>query len=166
MKPDLGLFTLLLLSVPASLVSSRPTVAADERPRIADDEAQRFRAAAEYSRSQHGVAVLVMRRGEIIFEDYAPGWSDKPHLLASGTKSFCGVMAACAVQDGFLTLDERVADTLIEWKDDPRKSLVTIRQLLSLSSGIKGGTMGSPPSYRRAVAMAEAIAEPAQAGAA
>jgi len=160
MKPDLALLTILLVSVPASMVSSRPTVTADERPRIADDEAQRFRAAAEYSRSQHGVAVLVMRRGEVVFEDYAPGWSDKPHLLASGTKSFCGVMAACAVQDGLLTLDERVADTLIEWKDDPTKSLVTIRQLLSLSSGVKGGATGSPPSYRRAVAMAEAIAEP------
>jgi len=52
------------------------------------------KAAAEYSHSQHGTGVLVMVLGEIVFEDYAPGWTaDKPHLLASGTKSFCGVMA-------------------------------------------------------------------------
>ena len=64
-----------------------------------------------------------MVRGEIVFEDYAPGWTaDKPHLLASGTKSFCGVMAACAVHDGLITLDEKVAETLTEWKDDQRKS--------------------------------------------
>ena len=47
-----------------------------------------FRSAADYSRAAKGVAVLVMKRGEIVFEDYAPGWDSKPHLLASGTKSF------------------------------------------------------------------------------
>jgi CubicO group peptidase (beta-lactamase class C family) len=103
-----------------------------------------YEAAAEYSHSQHGTGVLVMVRGEIVFEDYAPGWTaDKPHLLASGTKSFCGVMSACAVHDGLLTLDEKVAETLTEWKDDQRKSQITIRQLLSLSSGIEGGDNGT-----------------------
>jgi CubicO group peptidase (beta-lactamase class C family) len=117
--------------------------------------------AAEYSHSLHGTGVLVMVRGEIVFEDYAPNWTaDKPHLLASGTKSFCGFMAACAVHDGLLTLDEKVAETLIEWKEDKRKSQITIRQLLSLSSGIDGGDNGTVPSYKRAVMMADATAEP------
>ena len=49
---------------------------------------------------------------------------------------------------------------MTEWKDDSRKSQVTIRQLLSLSSGIDGGVNGSPPMYRRAVALAEATGEP------
>ena len=120
-----------------------------------------FKKAVEYSHSQHGTSVLVMVRGEILFEDYAPGWTaEKPHLLASGAKSFCGVTAACAVHDGLLTLDERVAETLVEWKDDPRKSRITIRQLLSLSSGIDGGDNGSVPSYKRSVSMAESSAEP------
>ncbi len=118
------------------------------------------KAAAEYSHSQHGTGVLVMVRGEIVFEDYAPGWTaDKPHLLASGTKSFCGVMAACAVHDELLTLDEKVAKTLTEWKDDQRKSQITIRHLLSLSSGIDGGDNGTVPSYKRAVLMADATAD-------
>ncbi len=83
-----------------------------------------------------------MRRGEVIFEDYAPEWNaDKPHLLASGTKSFSGVLAVCAVQDHYLELEERVADTLVEWKDDPDKNRITIRQLLSLCSGLEGGPM-------------------------
>jgi len=116
-----------------------------------------LKAAAEYSHSQNGTGVLVMVRGEIVFEDYALGWkADKPHYLASGTKSFCGVIAACAVHDGLLTLDEKVAETLTEWKDDQRKSQITIRQLLSLSSGIEGGDNGTVPSYKRAVSMANA----------
>lgn len=78
-----------------------------------------YRTAADYSRAAKGVAVLVMKRGEIVFEDYAPGWENKPHLLASGTKSFSGVMASCAVEDGLLRLDEKLSDTIVEWKDDP-----------------------------------------------
>jgi len=119
-----------------------------------------LKAAAEYSHSQNGTGVLVMVRGEIVFEDYALGWkADKPHYLASGTKSFCGVIAACAVHDGLLTLDEKVAETLTEWRDDQRKSQITIRQLLSLSSGIEGGDNGTVPSYKRAVSMANATAD-------
>jgi len=152
--------TLTLLA--ALLLAPLGAVRGDETPskKLSEEEAPRFRAAAEYSRSAHGVSVLVMRRGEIIFEDYAPSWQDKPHELASGTKSFAGVMAVCAVQDGLLKLDDKVSDTLMEWKTDPRKSQVTIRQLLSLCSGIDGGENGAPPMYRRAVVLAEATADP------
>ncbi len=132
------------------------------QPPIAPEDAQRFQTAAEYSRSQKGVAVLVMRKCEVVFEDSAPGWEEKPHLLASGTKSFAGVMAACAVQDGLLSLDEKVADTLTEWQADERKAGVTIRQLLSLSSGIDGGDNGSVPSYQRAIELAVAQAAPGE----
>ena len=155
MKHSLGLLTCLLLA-PLALLQCE-----DKRPqKLSEAEARQYREAAEYSRSAHGVAVLVMRRGEIVFEDYAPGWQDKPHELASGTKSFAGVMAVCAAQDGLLKLDEKVSDTVTEWKTDPRKSQVTIRQLLSLCSGIEGGENGAPPMYRRAVVLAEATADP------
>lgn len=121
-----------------------------------------FEVAAAYSRETKGVAVLVMQRGKIVFEDYAPSWNaDKPHLLASGTKSFSGAMAVCAVEDGLIALDEAVAETLTEWREDPRKSRITIRQLISLTSGIEGGDNNSRvPSYRDAVALAKAVAEP------
>ena len=155
MKHSLCLLTCLLLAPLAVLQSE------DKRPqKLSEAEARQYREAAEYSRSAHGVSVLVMRRGEIVFEDYAPGWQEKPHELASGTKSFSGVMAVCAVQDGLLDLDEKVSDTVTEWKTDPRKSQVTIRQLLSLSSGIEGGENGAPPIYRRAVVVADATADP------
>ena len=81
--------------------------------------------------------MLVLLHGKPVFEDAAPGFTVRsPHALASGTKSFCGVAAMCAVADGLLTLDEPVSATIHEWKDDPRKSSVTIRQLLTLSSGL------------------------------
>lgn len=98
-------------------------------------------AAARYSAETNGQALLVMRGGDVLLERYAEGFTaETPHLLASGTKSFWGVAAMAAVEDGWLTLDEKVADTLPEWRDDPRKAAITVRQLLTLSSGLDPGT--------------------------
>ena len=116
-----------------------------------------FQPAADYLRSCNGHALLVYRDGRLVFEDYFNGHRrDDPHRLASGTKSFVGVLAVMAVEDGVLRLDEKVADTLPEWRADPRKSQVTIRHLLTLTSGIAGGEVGDVPSYREAVRLAEA----------
>ena len=99
---------------------------------------QRYTAAADYSKQFAGRAVLVVRDGAVEFERYDRGWkAETPHPLASGTKSFAGVLAMLAVQDGLLRLDELVCDTLPEWKTDVRKSKVTVEQLLHLTSGIR-----------------------------
>ncbi len=104
------------------------------------DEQRRFNQAADYSAQFSGRALLIVRDGEILFERYDNGWSaTRPHMLASGTKSFTGVLAMMAVEDGLLTLDELVCDTITEWRGDPQKSKVTIRQLLTLSSGLPSG---------------------------
>lgn len=96
-----------------------------------------FQAAAAYSEKNSGRAMLVMRDGQVLFEQYANGGgATRPHPLASGSKSFTGIMAMMAVQDGLLTLDELASDTLTEWKSDPKKSKITIRHLLTLSSGL------------------------------
>jgi CubicO group peptidase (beta-lactamase class C family) len=56
--------------------------------------------------------VLVQQGRQVIFERYNNNWlADAPHPLASGIKSFTGVAAMFAVQDGLLTLDQLAADT-------------------------------------------------------
>ena len=105
-----------------------------------DDPATPWTDAADYSARHSGRAMLVQRDGRVVFERYDNGWADHlPHPLASGTKSFTGVMAMMAVQDGLLGLDELAADALPEWKSDPRKSKITVRHLLTLSSGLPAG---------------------------
>jgi CubicO group peptidase (beta-lactamase class C family) len=107
-----------------------------------------------------GHAVLVLNQGEVVFEAYHNAYqAQEPHVLASGTKSFNGVMAVAAVQDGLLSLDERVSETIREWLSDPRKSRITIRQLLSLESGLEAGEIGRVPTYAQAVAQ-PTFAEP------
>jgi len=48
-----------------------------------------------------------------------------------------GVAVAVAISDGRLTLDSPAANYVRQWRDDPQKSAITIRQLGSHSSGIE-----------------------------
>ncbi len=116
-------------------------------------EKQRYELAAAYSKQQRGLSVLVMKGDKIVFEDYQNGHrADQPWMLASGTKSFSGVILAAAIEDKLIKgFDERVSDTITEWKNDPKKAKITIRQLLSLTSGIQAGQIGRVPSYAEAV---------------
>ncbi|MEQ1607596.1 MAG: serine hydrolase domain-containing protein [Hyphomonadaceae bacterium] len=116
--------------------------------------------AAEYAAARRGVSLLVMQHGKIVFEHYpnvgAPkrGWE-----LASGTKSFTGVMAALASADGMLDIDEPAAKTLTEWKNDARNK-ITIRHLLTLTAGLQGADeVARPPAYLDAI-KAKAALEP------
>ncbi|PZO54729.1 MAG: serine hydrolase [Alphaproteobacteria bacterium] len=110
-------------------------------------------AAAAYSAARGGVSLIIMLDGVVVCEDYPNGGAaDQAHFLASGTKSFTGVIAAAAVQDGLLRFDELVSDTLTEWQGDPVRMQITVRHLLTLSSGLEPGGNGAPPSFATAVA--------------
>jgi CubicO group peptidase (beta-lactamase class C family) len=111
-----------------------------------------YGAAAAYSAERRGVSLLVMKNGEILFEDYpGDGGVSKGWELASGTKSFTGIMAAMAATDGLLDIDEPVAKTITQWNDAARQ-LVTIRHLLTLTSGLSGeGAVARPPDYLEAI---------------
>jgi CubicO group peptidase (beta-lactamase class C family) len=110
-------------------------------------------AAEAYSAAHDGLSVLVLKDGRSVCEAYAgAGAADRRAELWSGTKSLVGLMLAAAVQDRLVTLDERIADTLSEWRADSWKSQVTVRQLLNLSSGMKS-QIGQVPEFQAAVAM-------------
>lgn len=117
----------------------------------------RFEAAKAYSNARRGISFLVMQRGEVLAEDYqGQGLRLKGWELASGTKSFSGVLAAALVQDGLLKLDEYCADTLTEFRSDRHRSAIRVTDLLHLVSGIdgKGGrNFGDVPTYAEALAV-------------
>ena len=74
-----------LLTVIWFLAIAFPGMSARAAEAVSAAELERFKSAAAYSHSQRGTGVLVMRRGETIFEDYATGWTaEKPHLLRVG----------------------------------------------------------------------------------
>ncbi len=126
----------------------------------------RFDPAAEFSRQHGGIAMLVQIDGRVVYEEYPNnGAATRATELASGTKSFSGVLALCAVEDGLLTLDEKASVTLTEWAEDPARRDITIRDVLTLTSGIPGGesalTTGRVPSYAEAVKV-KAVARPGE----
>jgi CubicO group peptidase (beta-lactamase class C family) len=142
----------LLTIVLAGLFQS-PTVAQVKTSLATTTERSRFELAADYSKDYRGLSLIVIKGDRVVFEQYDNGHSaESPHMLASGTKSFVGVMAMAAVEDKLLKLDERVSETITEWKADSRKSRITISQLLHLVSGLGGGTLGRPPAYADAIA--------------
>ncbi len=98
------------------------------------------RKAASYSARHRGRSVLVIQNGKTIFEDYSGrATADTPMRIYSGTKAFWNLAALAAAEDRILNLDERVADTIVSWRKDRRKSQVTIRQLLDFSCGLAPG---------------------------
>lgn len=104
---------------------------------------------------RHGLHALVIDvDGTTVLERYGGGYTAaKPHALYSGTKSFWGVTAIAAQRDGLLELDEPVARTFPSWAGDALHRAVTLRQLLSLTSGIGFGGLGSAvPTYEKALA--------------
>src|SRR5438874_6151138 len=117
----------------ATLLIAIPTIAFG-----ADIQPGNCARAANYSENKRGFSMLVMQNGKTVFEHYANGGSvDSRCKIFSGTKSFWGIAALCAVRDGLIKLDDRVADTITEWKNDNRKSQITIRQLLNQTDGIE-----------------------------
>ncbi|NWG47214.1 MAG: serine hydrolase [Alphaproteobacteria bacterium] len=110
-----------------------------------------------YNTENHGLSLVVMKNGAIVCETYANGWKeDQPYTLFSGTKSFTGMIAAAAAADGLLTLDEKVSDTLTDWQNDPLKSQITVRDLLSLTSGLDTQGPRWAPSYDTSAELAAA----------
>ncbi len=97
-------------------------------------------AAHQYSTRHSGIGMIIREQGETRFEKYYNGHDrDEPVHIYSGTKSFFGALAVIAEDEGILSLDERVSDTLPEWKTDRFKSQITLRELLDFTSGLETG---------------------------
>src|SRR2546423_6655540 len=121
-----------------------------------------IRAAAAYSSSTGGTSFLAVQNGQTMLERSV----GEPHKIYSGTKAFWCLAALAAAEDGLLSLDDHVADTIPSWKNEPRKARVTIRQLLDFSCGLDPvfSLHNNDPGDRDAIAIrAPIVAEPGSA---
>lgn len=83
-------------------------------------------------------ALLVIRKDRIVYEWYAAdSGPNTKHGTASMAKALVGgVSTAIAINDGLVSLDDTAAQFIPQWRSDPRKSLITVRQLGSHASGL------------------------------
>ena len=84
-------------------------------------------------------AFLVIQRGEVVHESYAPG---NDPARRQGTASLAkalvaGMSLALAAHDGRVRLDDPAARYIPAWRDDPVKSRITLRHLATHTSGLE-----------------------------
>jgi CubicO group peptidase (beta-lactamase class C family) len=83
-------------------------------------------------------AFLLVQDDRIVYEWYSADHSaTKTHFTASMAKALVGgVAVAVAMTDGRLTIDDPAANFIPQWRNDPVKAKITLRQLGSHTSGI------------------------------
>ncbi|MDP4292236.1 MAG: serine hydrolase, partial [Bacteroidota bacterium] len=99
---------------------------------------QKLHAMCELLAKHNTTSILVIRDDKIILEWYADGWNQKQHGTASLAKALVGGMSLLlALNDGRMQVDDPACKYIPEWKNDPLKSKITIRELATHSSGIE-----------------------------
>ncbi len=94
--------------------------------------------------------VLVARHGRLVAERYFRGSAgQRPHNLKSASKSVLSALAGLAIEQELLDLDQEIADVLPEGRelDDPDKRTITVRHLLTMTSGLESTSFGNYGSW-------------------
>jgi CubicO group peptidase (beta-lactamase class C family) len=94
--------------------------------------------------------LLVIRRGAVAFEWYAPdSGADKPHYTASMAKALTGGMSLLvALSDGRISAGDPASKYIPAWRSDALKSKITIRELATHTSGIEDAEQDAIPHDR------------------
>ena len=88
-----------------------------------------------YIRRSGTRGLVVVHKGELVGERYAPGFGPfVPQRSWSSAKSLTATLVGLLVDRGVLRLDRRAP--IREWRRDGRRA-ITVRQLLNMSSGLK-----------------------------
>jgi len=109
------------------------------------DKVQLESAVSDIGRMNGIYSVIVVRNNFLILQQYfREGTRLKPHNLKSATKSVLSALTGIAVDKGYLRLDQPISDFLPQVKHlaDPRKADITVRHLLTMTSGLE------PTSYQ------------------
>lgn len=110
---------------------------------VADPQAPLLEPAAwqqmvSYHDSKKGLGLLVLHDGQLVAEHYrAPGGPAVQVQAQSMHKPVLALLIGAAVRDGIIaSVDDPLGTYLTEWKDDPRGA-VTLRSLLTMTSGFE-----------------------------
>ena len=84
-------------------------------------------------------SIMVLQHGKVLYEKWWNGGEpDKPHVLNSVSKTFTATAVGLAIQEGLLSLDDKLVSFFPdELPDSPSENLknVTIKDLLTMNSG-------------------------------
>jgi CubicO group peptidase (beta-lactamase class C family) len=96
-------------------------------------------------------SLLVIENNELVIEQYYNGWErDRLHFLASTTKSFNSILIGIAIDQGKINnVNQKMLSFFPEYETlekDSRKHQMTIKNLLTMTSGFKWDENKLPPN--------------------
>lgn len=96
-------------------------------------------------------SLLVIENNDLVIEQYYNGWTkERLHFLASNTKSFNSLLIGVAIEQGYIkNVNQRMLDFFPEYeylKKDTLKNKITIKNLLTMTSGLKWDEQSLPIS--------------------
>ncbi|HEX5411341.1 MAG TPA: serine hydrolase [Terriglobia bacterium] len=130
----------------ACLASDNPAIlsASDVREGLDISRLERLK---DQLAARQTTGLLVRRHNRTVYEWYAEGWGpEKPHYAASMSKSLVGGMSLLlALDEGRISPDDPAWKYIPNWKQDPLKSRITVRQLATHTSGLEDAEEGGKP---------------------
>jgi CubicO group peptidase (beta-lactamase class C family) len=101
-------------------------------------DSARLEAVAEYVEKAGGGAAVIIRHGRLVWEDYWGGWDEnRTDISYSMAKSFTSALVGIAIAEGHIrSVDQAAADFVEEWRGTD-KERITLRHLLTLTSGLQ-----------------------------
>jgi CubicO group peptidase (beta-lactamase class C family) len=117
--------------------AARPTkngipLASPDEVGFASTAIEQLRTRAQARRTD---ALLVLKDGQLVIEEYF-GAEPKPSVAMSASKSIVSLAVGFLIAEGKMTLDQKASDFLPAWQEDPTLGAITIRHLLTQTSGI------------------------------
>jgi CubicO group peptidase (beta-lactamase class C family) len=99
-----------------------------------------------FLRGTETTAFIVVKDDQLLYEHYFNGYDrDSTQTSFSVAKSFVSALVGIAVDEGIIGLDDPITDDLPELKErDARFERITIRHLISMSSGLRYEEEGTP----------------------
>jgi CubicO group peptidase (beta-lactamase class C family) len=106
-------------------------------PSAAGFDPQKLNAALDAAMADRSSDVVLLRGGKIVAERYAAdGNVDRKQQIASAAKSMVSVLVGVCLDQGKIkSVDQSAADFIAQWRGTP-KAAITIRHLLTMTSGL------------------------------
>lgn len=104
---------------------------------VTPDDREKSNNVEELVQHSHTTALLVLRNDSLLYEQYANGGQrDQARIVFSVTKGLVATLAAIAVEEGKLRLDQPVSDFIPAFAKDKRRT-IQIHHLMDMTTGLR-----------------------------
>lgn len=101
--------------------------------------------ALRFAGARNSTGVAIIYQGRIVAERYWQNWNQETSAsIFSASKSVASTLVGMAIEEEKIKgVEQSVADFIPSWKGTP-KAIITVRHLLSMTSGLKNTPGGAP----------------------